>query len=125
MDHYDPLLAPDPVEWLAVEEGQRITLVVDYHEGARVKLPNHRVHAAIHVIVENQIAMGEELPVRRVLDRLQNEGLDRHDAIHAIGSVLAEHLSDLLSTGTRKGDANEAYWAGLGRLTAHGWRRAR
>jgi len=29
MDHYDPLLAPDPAEWLAVEEGQRITLVVD------------------------------------------------------------------------------------------------
>jgi hypothetical protein len=125
MEHYDPLLAPDPAEWLAAEEGQRIALVVDYHEGARVKLPNQRLHAAIHVIVENQIAMGDEFPVRRVLDRLQSEGLDRHEAIHAIGSVLAGHLSDLLSTGTRKGDVNEAYWTALARLTAEGWRRAR
>jgi len=49
MEHYDPLLAPDPAEWLAVEEGQRIALVVDYHQRARVKLPNQRLHAAIHV----------------------------------------------------------------------------
>ena len=125
MEHYDPLLAPDPAEWLAVEEGQRIALVVDYHERARVKLPNQRLHAAIHVIVENQIAMGHELPVRRVLDRLQSEGLDRHEAIHAIGSTLTGYMRDLLNTGTRKGDVNEAYWTELGRLTAEGWRRAR
>jgi hypothetical protein len=125
MEHYDPLLAPDPAEWLAAEEGQRIALVVDYHEGARVKLPNKRLHAAIHVIVENQIAIGDNLPVRRVLDRLQSEGLDRHEAIHAIGSALAGHMSDLLNTRTRKGAADEAYWTELGRLTAEGWRRAR
>jgi hypothetical protein len=67
-------------------------LVVDYHRRTRVKLPNQRLHAAIHVAVENQIAMGDELPVHGVLDRLQAEGLDRHDAIHAIGSALAEHM---------------------------------
>ena len=125
MEHYDPLLVPDPAKWLATEEGQRIAHVVDYHAGTRVKLPNARLHAAIHVIVENQIAMGPELPVRRVLDRLQSEGLDRHEAIHAIGSALAGHMGDLLNTGTRKGDVNEAYWTELGRLTAEGWRRAR
>jgi hypothetical protein len=125
MEHYDPLLAPDPAEWLASEEEQRIALVVNYHEGALVKLPNQRVHAAIHVIVENQIATGDALPVRRVLDRLLSEGLDRHEAIHTIGSALAGHLSDLLHTGSRKGDAPEAYWAELGRITAEEWRRAR
>jgi hypothetical protein len=125
MEHYDPLLAPDPAEWLATEEEQRIALVVNYHEGAQVKLPNQRLHAAIHVIVENQIAIGDELPVRHVLDRLQSEGLDRHEAIHAIGSALAGHLSDLLNTGSHKGEANEAYWTELSRITAEGWRRAR
>jgi hypothetical protein len=125
MEHYDPLLGPDTAKWLATEEGQRIALVVDYHEGAQIELPNARLHAAIHVIVENQVAMGDELPVRRVLERLQREGLDRHEAIHAIGSVLAGHLSDLVKTGTQKGDANENYWSELGRLTAEGWRRAR
>ena len=33
--------------------------------------------------------MGNETPVAATLDRLMHEGLDRHDAIHAIGSVLA------------------------------------
>jgi hypothetical protein len=45
-----------------------------------------------HVIVENQVALGEAYPVQSVLLRLMEEGLDRHDAIHAIGSVLAERL---------------------------------
>ncbi|HEX9819887.1 MAG TPA: hypothetical protein VGD07_09770 [Methylomirabilota bacterium] len=79
------------------------------------------MHAAIHVIVENQVAMGDELPVRRVLERLRREGLDRHEAIHAIGSVLANHLSDLLATGPRTVDAHAPYWTELERLTAERW----
>lgn len=125
MEQYDPLVAPDPAAWLATDEGGRIELVVDYHRGRRVKLPNQRLHATIHVVVGNQAAMGDELPVRRVLDRLQAEGLDWHEAIHAIGSVLAGHLYDLLKTGAPEGDPNEAYWGELENLTADSWRRAR
>jgi hypothetical protein len=40
-----------------------------------------------HVIVENQAAQGLETPVRRTLARLQAEGLSRHDAVHAVGSI--------------------------------------
>ena len=32
------------------------------------------------------------------MDRLGKEGLTRHDAVHAIGSVVAEHLFDILKT---------------------------
>jgi hypothetical protein len=49
------------------------------------------VHAAIHVAVENQIAMGVEL-VGETVARLVAEGLDRHEAIHAIGALLAEDV---------------------------------
>jgi len=34
-----------------------------YHRRARIRLPNEKVHAVIHAIVENQIALGDELPV--------------------------------------------------------------
>jgi Domain of unknown function (DUF1841) len=122
---YDPLQAPPPQQWLATDEEERFHLVIDYHHAARVKLPNHRLHAAIHVIVENQVAMGDELPARRVLDRLQAQGLDRHDAIHAIGAVLTKHLYEALSTRTATADDHAAYWAGLERLTAKRWRRGR
>ena len=33
-----------------------------------------------HVVVENQVALGEATPVPATLDRLMDEGLDRHDA---------------------------------------------
>jgi hypothetical protein len=43
-------------------------------------------------MVEAQIALGDETPASRIAQRLIGEGLDRHDAIHAIGMVLAEHI---------------------------------
>jgi hypothetical protein len=91
-----------------------------------VTVPNHRLHAATHVIVENQVAMGDELPTRRVLDRLQAEGLDRHDSLHAIGAVLLEHMNELLLRGTPEdAETLAAYRAALERLTARRWRRSR
>jgi len=85
MPRYDPLKAPDPEEWLELDEQERIDLAQDYHRRARIKLPSALLHANMHAIVENQIALGDETPARRVLQRLMNEGLDRHQAIHAIG----------------------------------------
>ncbi len=78
-----------------------------------------------HAVVETQIAMGDELPVRRKLEALMEEGLDRHDAIHAIGAVLMAHLNDV-AKGARRGQApevNAAYFAELETLTAESWRR--
>jgi|SRR5205809_13448 len=90
--HYDPLEAPEPEEWLAIDEAKRIQLARDYHRRARVRLPNEKLHAVFHVVVENQIALGDEIPVQSTLQRLMAEGLDRHEAIHAIASVLAEAI---------------------------------
>ncbi len=125
MKSYDPLMAPEPEAWLALEEDERIRLVEEHHRRARVRLPRTAAHAASHVIVENQAAMGDATPVRRTLERLQAEGLDRHDAIHAVGSVLVEHLHDLSRKGRVEGEPNERYFRALERLTAKKWRRAR
>ena len=122
MNRYDPLKASDPQEWLELDEAERIELVLDYHRKARIKVPNVDAHATMHTIVENQIAEGDKYPVRRTLKRLQAEGLDRHDALHAIASVLIAHFHDLLKEGLpESGDPNDAYWAGLEKLTAKSW----
>jgi hypothetical protein len=97
---------------------------MDFHQRARVRLPNAKVHAVAHVIVENQIAEGNALPVARTLQRLMAEGLDRHDAIHAIGMVLIGHMNDLMKAGSVEGDPNAPYFAELERLTAEQWRRS-
>jgi hypothetical protein len=123
-NEYDPLVAPAPEEWLAMDEHERIQLVMDFHRRARISLPNARAHAIAHAVVESQIAEGDALPVRRTLDRLMTEGLDRHDAIHAIGFVLFGHMNELLKADRVEGDPNLPYFAELERLTAAEWRRS-
>jgi len=130
---YDPLVEPAPTQWLALSEQDRIDLVENYHRRAGVRLPRAESHAIIHLVVENQIAEGDELPVRRTAQRLMGEGLDRHEAIHAIGTVLAGHLNDLMrdargnvQPGERDSnrDPNDAYFSELESLTAEEWRRS-
>jgi hypothetical protein len=73
--------------------------------------------------VENQIAEGHESVVG-AMARLTCAGLSRHDALHAIGSVLAEHLFDLLHDKSDTMISTASYDAAIERLTADiGWRR--
>lgn len=120
---YDPEHAPDPAKWLALNEATRMELVRRYHRKIRAELPNVRTHAAAHVIIENQLA--EELPeAKRALERLLGEGLDRHDAVHAIASVLMKHIWDLANKPQGPGDPNAPYLAALEELTADSWLRS-
>ena len=126
---YDPLVAPNPDEWLATDEQQRIDAIERYHRREGIEVERPAAHAAMHAVVENQIAEGDQLPVRRILLRLMSEGLDRHDAIHAIASVLAVHLNEQLresTSQTRSSDNgfNAAYFSELEKLTAESWLRS-
>lgn len=121
MKSYDPLRAPDPRQWQFLDEGERVALVTAYYRRTRDKIPDPTAHATIHVIVENQIAMGDELPVRATLERLMREGLDRHDAIHAIGCVLANHWHDIIHEPTEKEAPHDSYFEELKSFTAEKW----
>ena len=117
---YDPLIVPDPDDWQSMDEHERIMLVMAYHQEAGVKLPNEQVHAVVHVVVENQIAMGDETAAQATMERLVHEGLDRHEAIHAIGSVLVEFMQEVLGDDAPQ-EVNERYDEELKKLTAAEW----
>lgn len=120
MKHYDPVRRPNWREWLALDEQERLALAVAYHRRTRAKLPNLQLHAAIHVVVENQLA--ERIGVvQETLERLLAEGLDRHEAIHAIGSVVTEHLWKAMNETLPGPDLEEAYLRRLEALTASDW----
>jgi hypothetical protein len=123
MDRYDPEVAPNPEDWLALDEGERVLLVEWYHRDARIDLPGsaRTLHATIHVIVENQLAENDE-PVTCALARLMNEGLSRHEAVHAIGSVVVEELYDALQWKGTPESLRADYYAAIERLTAAVWR---
>ncbi len=119
---YDPDVAPDTAAWLELDEDHRTMLAEAYHRRAGTDLPNLKVHAVIHVVVENQVALGDELPVRGAIERLMGQGLDRHNAIHAVGSVLTTYLHDLLTADAPQPDRLEGYKEAVERLTAESWR---
>lgn len=119
---YDPEIQPNAEAWLELDEQERIALAETFHRRARIKLPNVNAHATFHAIVENQIALGLECVVLAV-PRLVKQGLSRHDAIHAIASVLAEHLYEQANSKTE--DMPEVvqarYDAAVERLNAKEW----
>ena len=121
MEEYDPErdLAAD--EWLDLDEQECMILVEDYHRRHRIRMPSVEGHAVIHTIVENQLAL-EEPVVVATFARLRREGLDRHDAIHAIGSVLASHMHALLVGDQSEREPNEQYYEALKKLSAGKWR---
>jgi hypothetical protein len=130
---YDPLVAPHPDDWLATDEQRRLDVIERYHRREGIEVERPGAHAAMHAVVENQIAEGDRYPVRRTLLRLIAEGLDRHDAIHAIASVLAGHINEQLresrsqtrpSEQQSDGDFVAAYFSDLETLTAESWLRS-
>jgi hypothetical protein len=130
---YDPLVGPDPDDWLAIDEQERIDAIERYHRYEGIELDRPELHAAMHAAVENQIAAGDPLPVSATLLRLIAEGLDRHEAIHAIASVFAYHLNTLMreipSRTQPSGQQSDRdfvgpYLAELEQLTAEGWLRS-
>lgn len=124
MQTYDPEVEPLAADWLAIDEAERIALVESYHRRRRIRVPRLTLHATIHVIVENQMALGEVVVID-ALARLRAEGLTRHDAVHAVGMVLAGHMYELLkSPPAPTSDPNPPYLDHLRQLTAAEWRRS-
>ena len=119
---YDPHRHIDSEAWQALDESERIESVRQYHRRNRIRLPNDKLHAITHVIVENQVSLGDTFLARAVLLRLMEEGLDRHEAVHAIGSALSEQLFAALRVGGGA-DLNAQYVEKLNRLTAESWRK--
>jgi hypothetical protein len=116
---YDPMVGPAPEAWLELDEGEQAEVVLRYHKRHGARAGNLRLHALIHTTVETQLAECDT-GATRALQRLLGQGLDRHEAIHAIGSVMAEHIH-----GAMQGVAFDAaeYERRLSKLDAASWRR--
>jgi len=120
---YDASTPPDPKAWLEADEDERKDAIARYHrrfKGAHPRAESQLAHDTFHVIVENQLAMGEPPQARAALERLLGEGLDRHEAVHAIAS----RLTALVWETTTKAIpfSEKDYASKLEALTAESWR---
>jgi hypothetical protein len=91
---------PQPQEWLGRLELERIEEVERYHRltvAAEELPPKLKLHATLHVLVENQLAMDDPQEAAMALSRLRREGMSRHQAVHAMGWLVSRYMDDAAS----------------------------
>jgi hypothetical protein len=121
MDIYNPNKSVYSENWLALDEALRIKLVHDFHSGLDLDMAEDalQVHSTIHVIVENQLAMGVDL-IPKTVAKLIRQGLNRHETIHAIGAIISEDIFDIMKGNTEEFSPKK-YRRKLEKLTAKRW----
>jgi len=119
MDEYTPNEPVDAEAWLALDDAKKIELITAFHEQETDHpLPeNISLHARIHCIVEDQVAADEG--VRKEVERLVEDGLSRHNAVHAVGNVALKHITTAQQEG--RGLDDDAYRKDLAALDAESW----
>ena len=125
MNTYNPLIEPNKDEWLESSEYDRIDAVREFHENSNDDEFEEddalSIHCTLHVIVENQLAMSVEL-IPETIAKLTRQGLDRHEAIHAIGAIICEDIFYIVQ-GKKTEFSPKQYRKRLGKITAKRWRK--
>ncbi|HHH28552.1 MAG TPA: DUF1841 family protein [Polyangiaceae bacterium] len=119
---YDAEVGPDGPGWLALDEEEQMARVAKYHERIQKpgeEPPNVQRHVGMHVLVEQQIARNQPPEAAQALARLRRDGMSRHDAVHAIGFILTEHMKRAMESRTPVDES--AYGRELSQLTLKSW----
>lgn len=124
MNEYDPATPPDPRKWLALDDAERIRLVERYYEREGGYGGSLEVHARVHATIETQLAE-QVTPVKAAFMRLRDNGLGRHEALRAMGSVLARRIRKIDDPEDLTSAANREYFSALETLTADAWYASR
>ncbi|RLJ39053.1 hypothetical protein C8C98_2787 [Acidovorax sp. 106] len=119
---YDPDFDPDPSTWRSIDAHDRVRLVISHHAQNRISVSDNRMHALLHVNIENMLLQGKG-PVTRALEKLRAEGHPRHKVIHILATVWLAY-----PVGSIGGSANLthqeqqlAFNAAMETITGEGW----
>jgi hypothetical protein len=77
---------------------------------------NPRFHLTMHEVIANQLWDNDPPEVWQAAERLREHGMDRHDILHKLAAVMAEHMHPTLVSGEQfDTDAYRRALGGLGR----------
>jgi hypothetical protein len=116
---YDPDHAPDAAAWLDLDPAERRRLAAVAHEGVSDALHARGasgMHVSMHAACETMIAEGH-VEVAAAIDRLLEQGVRRHAALHMVIDVLARRLVASAAGGFDE----DAFTAQLRALDAASW----
>ena len=120
MKQYNASKKPTPELWLSLDDDARLELVEQYVEKFERKIDDSAksIHASIHMVVENQLALNEDVTIK-AYQRLMQQGLKRHETIHAIGAIILESIESGMKEKSDEPIVN--YKNRLRKLTAKRW----
>ena len=96
---YDPDGGSHLARWLDLDEGERQLGVQAHHRAHGLAVGKSApMHAMMHAVVETQLASVAPPVTAETLARLRAAGVERHAAVHAIGSVVVAQLHGLLTS---------------------------
>ena len=99
--------------------------MLEQHEGDGLAPSQAKLHAVTHVVVENILAEGTVDGASAKLRELVADGLDRHEAIHAIGTAVTEIIFETLRStddATTPEQSQQLLAQRLAEVTASSWR---
>jgi len=104
---YNPAVAPDPTDWLAIDEDERLHAIQCWvSELLGTQIEDCLLDAVPILAIENQVAGNDPPVTRATLERLLDVGIDRMTAIQVMSDVMADHLrASVVNDGDYDGDA--------------------
>lgn len=119
---YDADVNPDPVLWISTRKEERWQAIERYHvESSACFGDDVGFHAFMHSLVEEML-MSEQMPsVGAAFARLRTEGIQRHQAIHALAYRLRNLISKLSEGAELTQDDSDAAIQEIDQMTAASW----
>ncbi len=80
------------------QEELKLRLLKEHHDAPHPGLEGGRlrIHVALHAVVEFQLLDGVPPQTRETLERLVNQGMSHHEAVHAIADVVSDAMTELM-----------------------------
>lgn len=126
MPHRSATIDGEEHHWLdPADSDERSVLIRDEHPefdeyladpswSGEIDGMNPRFHLTMHEIIANQLWDDEPPEVWQAAKRLRAHGMERHDVLHELAAVMAEHLQPTLTRGEPFDD--DAYRRALAEL---------
>jgi hypothetical protein len=115
MREYNPAKSPDRQQWLALDKTRQLEIIRLAHDDMETSENALATHCGMHSAVETQIAQNSP-GVRNAMGRLRKQGTSRHNALHAIGLVLIQHMRRMATSQDEPDIANAHYQTQLAEL---------
>ncbi len=101
-ERFDRLDPDDPDErslLIQAEHPEFAEYLADSSWQGEIDGTNPRFHLTMHEVIANQLWADEPPEVWRAAKRLREQGMERHDVLHELAGVMAEHMQPTLLRG--------------------------